>query len=295
MKKFGLITISIALIGLLISLGLDTTVSSHGDRVYNIGLMNERQNYIIISVALLLIGAVFLAVNYRNDKVARPDTTLNIDNLPTKECPFCAEKIKSHAILCRFCGRSIAPIEVPHDDKLETKNEVGKIAAQVVPNGSGELDAFHIVLQHWIVRPLSLKIMSVGATLAIISVFFGWVEFRLSGANGSYLVLSGATIPVLAQILLALCWLYPIYAIFSNQKINALFTSLSIAPLLIWMVSQIKTVGKVTSEYSIDGSEIAIGLGMKMAILAIAFIIASIFVSKNETKKTDLSPEIQKE
>lgn len=41
------------------------------------------------------------------DKMSNIQETVSINNNDTKECPFCAEKIKLNAKICRFCGRDI--------------------------------------------------------------------------------------------------------------------------------------------------------------------------------------------
>lgn len=42
-------------------------------------------------------------------------TPLKVDDKDMKLCPFCAEKIKTKAIVCRFCGREIDNVSNPVD------------------------------------------------------------------------------------------------------------------------------------------------------------------------------------
>lgn len=99
MKIFGIALLVLGLIALIIGFNIDTTVatssSRFSDRVHNIGLMNEKQNVIIFSIAMLIIGAFF---------VSRTGLSR------TRKCPFCAEPIKIDAKICRYCHNELPKI-----------------------------------------------------------------------------------------------------------------------------------------------------------------------------------------
>lgn len=102
--KIDKILILIGSITLISALLMDTSIQMEsGLRINNLGLMNDKQNYLIISGIFLFIG-VFLNFSSRNkkDKNIMP-TTLPDDD--TKTCPYCAETIKSASTICRFCDR----------------------------------------------------------------------------------------------------------------------------------------------------------------------------------------------
>jgi ribosomal protein L37E len=112
------ILVIVGILGLLVSLSMETTI---GD-FYNIGLLNDKQNYIIISSFLILIGVILHIYNsnFKDKKLPNGDSssTHNVSNpinedtifsdkeieSETKECPDCAEMVKLRAKKCRFCG-----------------------------------------------------------------------------------------------------------------------------------------------------------------------------------------------
>jgi hypothetical protein len=70
MKKFGIILTSLGVITLLFTLNMDTTVETVGGmKVNNIGLMNDKQNYIIVSGILLVIGLLIFLFSTKNNNV----------------------------------------------------------------------------------------------------------------------------------------------------------------------------------------------------------------------------------
>lgn len=108
MKIIGFLVLVIGLIGLAFSLGLDTAVlTSHGGRVHNIGLINERQNYLIVSIALSVVGAIVCSMGFRNGGQRLFSVT---DNGQNRNCPYCAEQIKAQAVVCRFCSKNVEPL-----------------------------------------------------------------------------------------------------------------------------------------------------------------------------------------
>lgn len=62
MKKLGIALIAMGLIVAVFSLGFDTTVLTQGgDRVHNIGLMQQNNSLFLFSIALFVVGVILWA------------------------------------------------------------------------------------------------------------------------------------------------------------------------------------------------------------------------------------------
>ena len=101
--------ILVGIVALLASLSMDTSVpSTGGGRIHNIGLMNEKQNYLIVSAVVLLIG-VILTISNRRKTESRTETE-NVRNNPTpifNYCPHCNAMIDEEWTQCQSCGGEI--------------------------------------------------------------------------------------------------------------------------------------------------------------------------------------------
>jgi hypothetical protein len=102
MKPFGSLLLLAAIAALLFGLNIDTSVSTEmGGRVHNLGLMSEKQNIIIVGGAMLVAGALLLALSTRGG------TTASEASPDYRKCPSCAELVKNEAKVCRFCQRDL--------------------------------------------------------------------------------------------------------------------------------------------------------------------------------------------
>lgn len=84
--NWGVFIIALGVLGLFISFNMDTTVWSGSSQVNNIGLMNDKQNYIIVSSLTLLIGVIVTIF-------------LKSVELNQKECPKCTEQVRESSDL----------------------------------------------------------------------------------------------------------------------------------------------------------------------------------------------------
>ena len=68
------------------------------DRVNNLGLMQEKQNYLMFGGICFVLGliVVYAFPSSKNEEIEEIEET--------KKCPKCAETIKLNAIVCRFCN-----------------------------------------------------------------------------------------------------------------------------------------------------------------------------------------------
>lgn len=84
--------------------------------------MNERQNIIIFAGIMTVIGAVFLGLASKNNVLeGRSNTSSN-----TRKCPFCAELVKTEAIICRHCQKDLPLITentIKQHATVDVKNE----------------------------------------------------------------------------------------------------------------------------------------------------------------------------
>lgn len=124
--SFGMVLLILGIIGIGLSLTMKTSISTgiegNFKEVSNIGLLNDKQNYIIVSTALSVVGALMVVVAYlpssilrpiglpvgvpKSNTENRPQNIQSLEHSETKECPMCAETVKSRAIKCRFCGHA---------------------------------------------------------------------------------------------------------------------------------------------------------------------------------------------
>ncbi len=63
MRNLGITLLILGSVGALVALNLDTSVSTGFGQVNNIGLMNDRQNYLIASCFIALIGVILFVAD----------------------------------------------------------------------------------------------------------------------------------------------------------------------------------------------------------------------------------------
>lgn len=104
----GALLVIIGLIVVASAIGTDVSVPTgdYGERVNNIGLMNDQHNAIIGGLVVAVIGGVMVVIPYiRRGSGGSPRRALVTDE---RKCPYCAETIKAEAIVCRFCNRDVS-------------------------------------------------------------------------------------------------------------------------------------------------------------------------------------------
>lgn len=114
MKAFGILLCISAAFALVLGFSIDTSVATDlGQRVHNIGLMNQKQNIITLGGALLVAGALLLALS------SRSNAPLNTDE-GYRQCPSCAEHVKTEAKVCRYWQRNLPSLlELEEQSKTE--------------------------------------------------------------------------------------------------------------------------------------------------------------------------------
>lgn len=112
MKEFGIVLILLGIIGIIyFQTAFDTSVlvdykgtgyskpSGFPDRVNNIGLMQDKQNYTIISLGLAIVGIILFLAGSKNKK-AQEENGADIDGNEIEE----TKTISDDTYYCKKCG-----------------------------------------------------------------------------------------------------------------------------------------------------------------------------------------------
>lgn len=102
MKVIGYILMIAGLIAMVFAINMDVSVSTYGGRVNNIGLMSDRQNYLIFSAVIFLAGVILTIFGSKNGQSS---------GVGDVKCQYCAELIKPDAVICKHCGKGVDKIK----------------------------------------------------------------------------------------------------------------------------------------------------------------------------------------
>ena len=129
MKFFGYLMFPAGLILLVLAFTMDTSVAvdypsgndfGFPERVNNLGLMADKQNYMIFGAILSILGAIIGVTYEKKDEKESSE----------KVCPKCAENVKIGAKICRYCSHSFME-EENEDEELEMHENIANTLKRI--------------------------------------------------------------------------------------------------------------------------------------------------------------------
>jgi hypothetical protein len=128
-KRVGAVLIVIGCIGLAVSWNMDTTLEAGGERigsrefgvdvpktrVHNIGLMDERRNYMLLSALALVVGVITVGFG----ALAENQATASNRQVTGSRCPKCSGMLEGAPTVCMHCRTELRWV----DGKVVTAEE----------------------------------------------------------------------------------------------------------------------------------------------------------------------------
>lgn len=281
MKRMGWILLIVGVIFFSFSLFMDTTVSvGFSGRVNNIGLMNDKQNYLMVSIAIIFIGIFILAFERFESRRAEFQSKRQI-----RACPYCAEEILVQAVMCKHCNCSVEPITIldrepsiviSESHVAEQENTVDEIINTV----RDSTKSLSIKVSEYNFRPWMKQlppggiIIFISLLIAVVSIFMNWVvhedfggqtEFEESSVSNWFVKI------IFGSILFCCCWLYPIVMLLKNKSIKLWRGLVGSSISLLWPVFISLSV--------LNSPGFTVGFGVWVYVLASIVLLVGVLVS----------------
>ncbi len=112
---------------------IDSGLSYKYEPMYSIGKdpsqVNALGNAFLIFGFALAFGLVYAVWTWLSTAAPAKSEVASVEEAQvatgaSKKCPFCAEIIKSEAIVCRYCGRDLPQQEAPQNPEPEPASEM---------------------------------------------------------------------------------------------------------------------------------------------------------------------------
>lgn len=143
MRKIGIVLVIVGMLWAIIAFNMSTSVDTGGEtfgagqysievpkmRVNNLGLMEDRRNHLMFAGLTILVGVMLLGFGTVSESRNSPALVTT----GTRTCPYCAELVKSAALICRFCNKDLPPASI-----ASVNNEASELPS--VNTASVEID-----------------------------------------------------------------------------------------------------------------------------------------------------------
>jgi hypothetical protein len=134
-RGLGILLLIVAVVIGLYALSMKTTVETEGawigeqyiggGEVYNVGLLDQRRNTLLVAGVLAVVGGLLVVAGGRG--IAR------VSSMPgagERKCPQCAEFVKREASVCRYCGYDLSGVLAAELEQTHRANRVAEAERQ---------------------------------------------------------------------------------------------------------------------------------------------------------------------
>lgn len=236
----------------------------------------------LLSVIVIVVVGIIIKRNL--------PTLKNIFEQNSRKCPFCAERVKSEAIICKSCGRDIlhsvnvqekvSGVEEEAPEKIVGNEEIGKIG-KVSRVFIAKFELTTIWLKH---LPLGGLLIMLSLLIAGTSMCMNWrVDVILLSmsrlAETRSLNIDPGVGPFAFEFLIFIaCWAYPVVMLIKSKSVNFWIGIVGAVVSLVLSIFEIYATTYIGNAYKI-------GDGLWVYVFASVVLLVGVVLYKPSKKQ----------